>query len=300
MKNSASQGISLIPKPTSLNKITTGTNIAAVEPYHHVPSAKSCHNQYGGPVIQQELKQPHRMLGSANGIVNASTMGGGTMIYQQQQQHPSVSQRSHYPYPMMQQNQKDMRLHSSDDHRIPIFGSPATEEEKRASQENVPGEHKLEDRLHEFWPNKFDPKYQTLPSGTKFSPVTNNVSRYDCRRPAEGIETNLSGNHEVVANQSKFNSSDKGIADDSNKFSSGGNVDGVETNDSNASNSTYSTNVENVRSANGANVNQQHQPFTQQMNIVRSMPIPNNSNKGLATALPNSNQSSKNADNANR
>jgi len=203
---------------------------------------------------------------------------------------------------MIQQNQKEPRLSSTEDHRIPVFGSPATEEDKKAaSEESGPGEQKLEDRLHEFWPNKFDPKYQTLPSGTKFSPTVSNVSRYDCRRPAEGIETASSSNHEAVGNQSALTSSDRGIAEDSNRFS-GSNTDGVDTNGSSVNNSsTCSSNVENVRSTSGTSINQQQQTFMQQMNIVRSMPIPSNSNKGLATALSNSNQSSKTAaDSPNR
>lgn len=279
LKNISSQGVNLVPKLAT--KTGLGTNIAAVEPYHHIPAVKNSSNQFMSS--KQDVQQ-----------IQQRVQLGGNVHRKGDQQHmtntcgdSTVSQqRNHYAYPL--QNQKDALKISStnDDHRIPTFGS-SHDDERKSSISNMNG-HTSVERVPDFWPNKFDSKYQTLPSGTKYVPISSNVisngvSRYDYRRPAEGIDNAVPNNHDSVTNQKFSASADKRLSEDgfNNNIKEGGGIDPSESGNIKGDSTKVTSNTTSMASNN--------QQLLHQMNIVRSMPIQSISNKGLATSLPNSN-----------
>ncbi len=270
LKSNVSQGVGLMAK--SSTKTNANTNIAAVEPYHHVPSVKS--NQYAPAGGVQDAKRNHRKSDQhSTSVVDSAS--------------------SHrIPYPPYQPpviSQKEAKTPPSED-RVPPYPNQTgnvPDEDNRKNKDD--GSHRSEDGV-DSWPNKFDAKYQTLPGGgtARYSHSNGvNLNRYDYRRPAEGIESTVSanGHHEVAANQ-KFAPSDKRLTDDGfngnvpakEAAADAGDSGGV-ANPASASDAQKSTNSPNLQSTS---------PM-QPTSIVRSMPIQASSNKGLATPLSNSN-----------
>lgn len=305
LKNTSSQGVNLVPKPAS--KTGLGTNIAAVEPYHHIPTVKNSSNQFMSS--KQDIQQ-----------IQQRVQLGGNVHRKGDQQHvtnicgdSTVSQqRNHYTYPMQNQNDTLKISSTNDDHRIPTFGSSHVDDERKSSISNMNG-HTSVERVADFWPNKFDSKYQTLPSGTKYVPIpinviSNGVNRYDYRRPAEGIDNAVPNNHDSVTNQKFSASADKRLSEDgfNNNVkegggiepSEGGSIKGDGAKVTSNTNSMASNNQQLLQSAkvisNTNSMVSNNQQLLQQMNIVRSMPIQSISNKGLATSLPNSNYGARN------
>lgn len=218
-------------------RLGPNTNIAAVEPYHHVPSH--------GYQPSLDVKRSHRK--------------SDPQPLQQDQSHQRKV--SHYP----SHNQKDVakvspnsneeqRLHQDDDRN-------------RSGDSNDPSK---EERLPEFWPNKFDSKYQTLPSGTKFAATNNVNAKYILRRPGEGVESNSPQQNAQENTNQKVTERKYSSEDNFNN-----NVKENQLDDKN--------NNGNADSGKNTNANVGNQPTVQQNTIVRSIPIASNSNKGLAT-----------------
>lgn len=271
-KSNAAQGLSLISK-SSAKSVMGATNIAAVEPYHHVPTIKGSVHV---PSIQESkcgnnYRKIEQHVSSVDGVTN---------------------HRNAFSYPIS--NQKESKS-STYDERVPSYNTHS-EDEKKSMKD---GENSTsDDRTGEYWPNKFDSKYQTLPSGGARYIHTNSVynSRYDYRKPAEGIENTLTNSHEpVIANQKRLSedSCNNNSSCNGNSNRNDNNVkETIETNDTNQNcGNNNNENFKNYSNTNSLppNSNQQQTSLMQQMNIVRSMPIQTTTNKGLATPLSNSN-----------
>lgn len=258
-------GMTAVPKSTGR---PINTNIAAVEPYHHVPSSSTNHYQ---PAL--DVKRNHRKSEPPISTVNVDQ-----------------NQRSKLPH-YSPHNQKEVKMSPSDEQRTTQFSSDDDRRQLHKYPSEPSDSSKPEDRIHEFWPNKFDSKYQTLPSGTKFS-VANNInnanSKYILRKPGEGVEASSPSNHDVVNQKSN----DRKYSEDNYN----NNIkDSVEmTNDkNNNSGSSIDSGKSTNANANVIVVGNQPTSQMQQTNIVRSIPIPSNSNKGLATPLSNINYLSR-------
>lgn len=292
--STTSQGMG--PTTKLLPKTSTGTNIAAVEPYHHVPSVKSSHQSpVGGVTSAPDNKRNFRKSDQPDAAA------------------PS-NQRVVYPsYPLA--CQKELKSQPVTEDRLPsTYPSPAGPSLNSSTSTSMDDDRKTKpedssagndssstNKVGEFWPNKFDSKYQTLPTS---GIARYNLTRYDYRRPAEGIESSLTTN--VPESNQKFNSNDKRLSNDgySNVNNSNNNhnnhiqnsnsvKESAEMNEENQHNNSSNCGAD-ILAKNSSNVSttstsQQQPSHMQQMNIVRSMPIQTTTNKGLATPLSNTN-----------
>lgn len=290
--NTTSQGMG--PTTKNLPKTSTGTNIAAVEPYHHVPSVKSSHQPpVGGVTAATDQKRNLRKSDQ----LDAASPSSQRIVYPS---HPLASQKELKSQPVTED-----RLPSTypppAGASLNLSNSTSADDDRKTKLEDSPGnDSSSTNRVEEFWPNKFDSKYQTLPTS---GIARYNLTRYDYRRPAEGIESTLTAN--VPESNQKFSSNDKRLSNDSysnvnnsnnnhNHINNSNSVkESAEMNEANQHNNSSNCGadilVKNSSNVSTANTSQQQPSHMQQMNIVRSMPIQTTTNKGLATPLSNTN-----------
>ncbi|XP_065214805.1 apoptosis-stimulating of p53 protein 2 isoform X3 [Planococcus citri] len=358
-KNTTYPGMTAVPKTTStMGRPLTNTNIAAVEPYHHVPSSANNHYQ---PAL--DVKRNHRK--------------GDQSPHQQQQQHLQQQQQQlqqhqqHQQYQQQQQHQQQQHQHQQHHHHQLTNSSSSnsildvanhqrnkssyhpvhhnqkeinsmtcsndpdqqrtqpsqfSSDDERRQQHHHHQQHqhqhqqqqmnnkynnvdnnnssdgcKSDDRVLEFWPNKFDSKYQTLPSGTKFSVASSTTNtKYIVRRPAEGVESHDSNNQKLNIQDStrKYSAEDNfnnNVKDSPNISTSLIEAAANDKNNNNNNSSNADTVQQKITATNsiGGAGNQSTTGQMQQTNIVRSIPISSSNNKGLATPLSNINYLSR-------
>lgn len=291
--NATSQGMG--PMTKNLPKTSTGTNIAAVEPYHHVPSVKSSHQSpVGGVTSALDNKRNFRKSDQ----LDATPPSNQRIVYPS---HPLASQKELKPQPVIE-DRLTSTYPSPAGPSLNSSTSNSVDDDRKSKSEESPGnDSSSTNRVGEFWPNKFDSKYQTLPTS---GIARYNLTRYDYRRPAEGIESSLTTN--VAESNQKFNSNDKRLSNDgysnvnngnnnhNNHIQSSNSVkESAEMNEAsqhnNSSNCGADISAKNSTNVSSANTSQQQPSHMQPMNIVRSMPIQATTNKGLATPLSNTN-----------
>jgi len=256
-----------------------GANIAAVEPYHHVPSIKS----------NQQQQPPSAGAGSTT--ASDHNKRGSHKNDQPDATPPSGQRIVIYP-PHSFAGQRDAKTQLADEDDRLAAGAPT---EAKPEEGGAGGS-----RAAEFWSSKFDSKYQTPSTGGVGR--HNATSHYDCRRPGEGVE-NAPAAAGVPESNLKFGSIDErlssdgyGVLDtaDNNRVDDGGSENAVSNEPSQPSDGsrvgadTAAKNLAAVGTARTGQQQQQQPPARiHPMNIVRSMPIQTSTNKGLATPLSN-------------
>lgn len=172
-----------------LRPLTSG-NIAAVEPYHHVPSTTP------GESLQEEFQKTHLLV---------SRQSSGQYPPQKPEREskdPYLNRRSQHLEPVGSEQIYNHERLSQDDFNMKIA---AQKNQQVVPNQNLPEDsYKIKDdrgelveSLPEFGASKFDSKYQTLPYNTKFTVnyvthpnshlgVTNMISQR--RPPGEGGE----------------------------------------------------------------------------------------------------------------
>jgi len=265
--NAVSQGMGSTTKHT-VKMSAAATNIAAVQPYHHVPSVKSNQQPPAGAGASLTATCDHNKRGSRK----SDQLDAMSPFGQQIAVHSSY----------LLAGQKDAKT------------QPACEEHRPAAAVGFSAEARPEEgRVAEFRPYKFDSKYQTLPTGGVGQYGA--TSRYDYCRPAEGVVEPVQTVGVPESNQ-KFASNDKRLTNDGcagfyNRVDDGVN-ESAQTNEASQSSDGGDDGVDPA-AKNSANVGtagsgqQQSPAHIHPMNIVRSTHIQTTTNKGLATSPSN-------------
>lgn len=296
------------------------TNIAAVEPYHHVPSSTNNHYQPAldvkrnhrkgdqSPHQQQQQQQQHHHIQQQqqqqqhhHQQQHLQHQHQNHLHQQQQQQYHQLSnsdvgnhqQRKPSGYHQVH-NQKEIVVDeqrtqfSSDDERRQQQHQQQQQQQMNKYNSDMAGDGcKSDDRVLEFWPNKFDSKYQTLPSGTKFSVAGSATNtKYIIRRPAEGVESHDNNNQKLIQDGRKYSAEDNFNNNVKDSPTSTGPID-LSVNDKN--NNGDSEQQQKITTNSNGLTNQSTTGQMQQTNIVRSIPISSSNNKGLATPISNIN-----------
>lgn len=262
--NAVSQGMGSTTKH-AVKMSGAGTNIAAVQPYHHVPSVKSNQQPPAGASLSATCDHNKRGSRKSDQLDAMSPFGQQIVV------HSSYLLAGH----------KDAKT------------QPASEEHRPAAAVGFSAEARPEEgRVAEFRPYKFDSKYQTLPTGgvSQYGAT----GRYDYCRPAEGVVETAQTVGVPESNQ-KFASNDKRLTNNGcggfyNRVDDGVN-ESAETNEaSQSSDGGGGDDGVDPATKNSANVGtagsgqQQPPAHIHPMSIVRSTHIQTTTNKGLATS----------------
>lgn len=241
-----------------IRPLTSG-NIAAIEPYHHVPLVTAKNQQGDLEEFQKQQLHPARQ--------HPFQIRNEMKIERDNKEPPYLNRRLHPSETDITDHQiyNHERFSVQDDFNMKMVTNVNKNSVSSTGNQNYSpvdeGYNMKDDKsdvvevLPEFGASKSDPKYQTLPYNTKFTVnyVTQpslglrNINTQSRRPAGEGIENITTESTESAKN-----------------------------------------NNNSVNHLNN-NVNQQ-----QLMNVVHSIPIPTGANKGLATPLANQNNNKPN------
>lgn len=155
----------------------SGGNVAAIEPFNHIPDAMSKNSQL--------RKSEDNILSHAT--VDPQPYGGGSgRNTGGRPEMKSLSQQ-----PLIQKPVGDPYQHQ-------YYHQPVNNNGYKIEQQTVgnPAD------LAYFGGSKFDPKYQTLPYNTKFSPLANYNGHHQPLPPVQQHQQQWFGHHEDVAEDS--------------------------------------------------------------------------------------------------
>ncbi|XP_062529651.1 apoptosis-stimulating of p53 protein 1 isoform X12 [Bombyx mori] len=190
-------------------------NVAAVEPYNHVPHAQSVSHNSNFQAMKQNVKQnnvPLKQLTQSDNIQSHITQeahfmqqkqmlnpvyNGYTQTQMQENQYQNQYPVKHENFHVQQgiSNVYEQKLDKYQDYLKPQY-SPNSTSSSNSNQTGKELKINEQEFLPEFAASKNDPKYQTLPYNTKF-PQSNN-KKQDIKNNDNNQDPKINVNHMTV------------------------------------------------------------------------------------------------------